>query len=103
MAIVRVRSREYVIFERMANPDYRQRFMAEYEYVLRNIKKLGSFLEKWDKGELDFEPKCPKPLLQKQLEVMSEYMKILEERAEIEDINPEDILREIRDPVRLRW
>lgn len=43
-------------------------------------------LEKWDKGELDFTPTCPKAAYAFQVKAMSEYIASLEVRAAIECI-----------------
>jgi hypothetical protein len=42
--------------------------------------------EKWDNGELDFEPTCDREVYNEQIWNMYGYMKILEHRAEIEGI-----------------
>ena len=42
-------------------------------------------LENW--GNLNFTPKCSKPLLTAQYNTMRAYLSILEERAVIEDVN----------------
>nr|DAK60893.1 MAG TPA: hypothetical protein [Caudoviricetes sp.] len=44
----------------MASADYKERFKAEYYQLVIRFKKLQTMLEKWDKGELDFTPTCPK-------------------------------------------
>ena len=42
-------------------------------------------LDNWD--NLNFTPKCSKPLLTAQYNTMRAYLSILEERAIIEDVN----------------
>lgn len=71
----------------MVSRDFKDRFKAEaYQLVIRR-DGLKRMLEKWENHELDFEPNCPKELLEKQLKVMDEYLEILDKRAEIEDID----------------
>lgn len=66
--------------------DYKKRMADEYQELGIRMIKLQNMLIKNSKGELGFELACPIDLLERQLEVMREYMKILEERAGIEGI-----------------
>lgn len=66
--------------------DYKKRVADEYRELGIRMIKLQNMLIKNSKGELGFELTCPIDLLERQLEVMREYMKILEERAGIEGI-----------------
>lgn len=75
--------------EAMTSKDYKERFKAEYWQLKHRIFGLGSMLGDWDYGQLDFEPTCPKELLEDQLETMLSYQSILEERAIEEDIDLE--------------
>ena len=70
----------------MCSPDYKERFKAEYYQLKIRYKKLNSMCEKWDKGELNFTPTCPRYIYRYQLEKMSAYLGILEERAEFEGV-----------------
>lgn len=70
----------------MASADYKERFKAEYYQLVIRLKKLQAMLEKWDKGELDFTPTCPKAAYVFQVKAMSEYIASLEVRAAIECI-----------------
>lgn len=70
----------------MASADYKERFKAEYYQLVIRFKKLQAMLEKWDKGELDFTPSCPKAAYAFQVKAMSEYITSLEVRAAIEHI-----------------
>ena len=70
----------------MESEDFKERFKAEYFQLKIRRSGLKNLLEKWKNGTLEFEPKCPFHLLQKQLLVMDEYLEVLEERAKIEDI-----------------
>lgn len=66
--------------------DYEKRFVEEYHYIDEKGRKLGDIIWKYERGTLDFEPKCSIELLTTQLNIMAAYLSILEERARIEDI-----------------
>ena len=68
-------------------PAWQQRFVIEYKELADRAEKLQAMLDKYDAGELDFQPQTPIGVLRAQLSVMSAYMAILEERAEFEDID----------------
>jgi len=68
----------------MTSPDYKERFRAEYYQLKIRYEKLTAMLDNWD--HLDFEPSCQKDLLMNQADVMYNYMKILENRAQIENV-----------------
>ena len=70
----------------MLSPDYKERFIAEYCQVSIRLGKLKEMLQKWSVGRLEFEPTCPKELLELQLKAMEEYQKVLKIRALIEKI-----------------
>lgn len=76
--------------ELMTSDDYVDRFKAEYYQLKIRIKKLAAMLDKWDAGELNFEPTCPKDLLERQCNYMDDYRLTLERRARIEGIDLED-------------
>lgn len=65
---------------------WEERFVKERNELVERIYRLDRMLQRWETGKLDFEPKCPKKLLQRQLEVMAEYLDILDSRAKIEGI-----------------
>lgn len=71
----------------MQSADFKERFKAEYFQLKIRRSGLKNMLEKWKNGTLEFEPKCPFHLLQKQLLVMDEYLEVLEERAKIEGVD----------------
>lgn len=73
----------------MCSPDYKERFKAEYYQLKIRYEKLKSMCEKWDKGELDFKPTCPRYIYRRQLDKMAGYLSVLEERAEIEGVELE--------------
>ena len=72
--------------ELMLSGDYKDRFKAEYYQLKNRHDKLHAMVVKLDAGTLDFEPSCPADLLKKQLNAMTQYMYILEVRAQMEEI-----------------
>lgn len=72
--------------ELMISSDYKDRFKAEYIQTKIRYDKLNQLLAKLDAKTLDFEPNCSKSLLMEQKHYMSEYLRVLEIRAEIEAI-----------------
>lgn len=71
----------------MTSADYKERFCAEYEQTSIRYKKLLSMLTKFHEGTLDFVPKCPVELLERQEAAMCKYLEVLLERAEVEGID----------------
>ncbi len=69
----------------MNSTDYKDRFIAEYYQVKIRSEKLEGILKTWN--NLNFEPDCPKSILQEQLKTMKKYLQILESRAVYENIN----------------
>lgn len=72
--------------ELMESSDYKDRFKAEYYQLVIRYKKLKNMLDKWDEGNLEFEPTCPRSTYNIQLNAMVDYIAILEARAVMEDI-----------------
>lgn len=70
----------------MLSGDYKDRFMAEYYQVATRYKKLRTMLEKWDNGNLDFKPTCPRSTYNMQVKAMTDYIAVLEARAVMEGI-----------------
>lgn len=68
---------------------YKQRMVDEYKELKERVKKLGNMLLDYEHGELDFEPNCPINLLETQWHTMLTYLYILEQCAEIENIDLE--------------
>lgn len=68
----------------MESNDYEDRFKAEYYQVKIRREKLQKMLNNWE--HLSFTPNSPKRYLKYQLDIMLEYMQVLEERAEKEGI-----------------
>ena len=73
----------------MTSEDFKERFKAEYWQTKIRYEKLHKMVIKMEAGTLNFEPKCPMSLFQRQLGVMREYLNVLEMRAEIEEIDLE--------------
>ena len=71
----------------MKSNDFRERFQAEYIQLKIRYDGLKAMLEKYKAGTLPFKPKCPYELLFTQVMYMENYMNVLKERAEIEDIS----------------
>ena len=76
--------------EMMNSADYKERFKAEYQQVTIRYKKLEAMLEKWDKGELNFTPTCPRSTYNMQVRVMTDYIAVLEARAVMEGVDLEE-------------
>lgn len=72
--------------EMMNSTDYKERFKAEYYQLKIRVNGLKAMLDKWDKGELNFTPTCPREIYNDQMEYMMNYMTLLENRAYIEKI-----------------
>lgn len=72
--------------EMMNSADYKERFKAEYYQLKIRYDKLNAMVEKWDKGELDFKPTCPRSLYSIQLITMYNYLNVLKERAQLEGV-----------------
>ena len=70
----------------MVSADYKERFLAEYLQDRIRYEKLLVMVEKWDKGELNFTPTCPREIYDRQLKAMKEKLDILEERAKLEGV-----------------
>lgn len=72
--------------ELMISNDYKNRFLAEYQQLIIRRDGLKAMLKKWDKGELDFKPTCPRGAYDIQLKAMDDYASVLEARAAMENI-----------------
>ncbi len=70
----------------MASADYKERFAAEYYQLETRYEKLQAMVEKWDKGELNFTPTCPRSTYDLQLRAMADYKAVLEIRAKLEGV-----------------
>ena len=56
------------------------------------VNGLKDMLDKWDRGELDFTPTCPREIYNDQMEYMVNYMTVLADRAVMENVDLEDIV-----------
>lgn len=70
----------------MLGTDFKDRFKAEYYQLDNRIKGLQKMLDKYKAGTLEFTPNCSYEVLYEQLIYMELYRVMLEERAEIENI-----------------
>lgn len=73
----------------MQSNDYKERFVAEYKQLVIRYRGLVSMVNKWDNGELSFNPTCPRSTYNIQLRAMKDYIEILEKRAVMEGIELE--------------
>ena len=69
--------------------DWKERVVQEYKELKERYNKLHKMLIKYEAGTLDFTPNCSLELLKEQNMYMGEYLRILEIRSEIEDIDLE--------------
>jgi hypothetical protein len=63
---------------------WEERFLNEYNELSNRTDKLAKMLEKYQAGTLDFTPNCSYDLLHEQYVYMTQYLRVLRERAEIE-------------------
>lgn len=70
----------------MLSSDYKERFLAEFMQLKIRYEKLRDMLNRWDNGELDFEPTCPRDMYDRQIEGMETYLDVLADRAGLEGI-----------------
>ena len=71
----------------MNSDDYKERFKAEYYQLKIRTNGLKNMLDKWDKGELNFTPTCPREIYNDQMEYMMNYMTVLANRAALEGVD----------------
>lgn len=71
----------------MLSADFKQRFQAEYAQDKNRAEGLERMLKAYKAGTLPFKPKCSYELLYEQLIYMRAKLKVLEKRAEIENID----------------
>lgn len=74
----------------MVSGDYKERFRAEYCQTGIRLQKLKAMLRKWDNGDTDFMPTCPRSIYEIQVRAMSDYLAVLEARAVMEEITLEE-------------
>ena len=78
--------------EMMNSSDYKERFKAEYAQLVIRINGLKNMLDKWDRGELNFTPTCPREIYNDQMEYMVNYMTVLADRAVMENVDLESVI-----------
>lgn len=66
--------------------EWQKRFVKEYHELRGRSAKLDEMIQRYEKGQLEFEPKCPIDLLKRQRSIMWEYLSTLEQRARIEEV-----------------
>ena len=76
--------------ELMQSEDYKDRFKAEYFQLKIRYDKLKAMLDKWDNGQLNFKPTCPRNIYDDQIASMKSYLRTLENRASIENVDITD-------------
>lgn len=72
--------------ELMNSSDYRDRFLGEYYQNKIRMDKLQMMLDKWDAGQLNFTPTCPRETYDFQIGYMRKLNAILIIRAKMEGI-----------------
>ena len=77
-------------FAMMSSDNYQERYKGEYFELKIRADKLEVMLEKYKAGTLHFTPSCDYELLFEQFIYMRQYQRIIEFRAEIENINLND-------------
>ena len=75
----------------MLSNDYKDRFKGEYLQTKIRHNKLKTMCDKWDNDELDFKPTCPREIYNEQLSYMFSYLCVLEERAQLEGVDLNDV------------
>ena len=70
----------------MESDDYKERFRGEYYQTKIRKEKLDAMLKKWDEGQLEFNPTCPREMYDEQIAGMNAYLNVLEKRAVIENV-----------------
>lgn len=74
------------IIQLMRSSDWKDRFRAEVMELSTRLERLDNMLEKYRNNTLEFIPNCPYDILYEQSIYMRQYLRILQERSEIEDI-----------------
>jgi len=70
----------------MVSLDYKERFKAEYDQLKIRYDKLKHMVYKWDNGDLDFIPTCPRKTYASRQIAMEDYLAVLEYRAHLEKV-----------------
>lgn len=62
---------------------YKDRLVSEYKELSDRVYRLRAKVDSINSGETELDLTCPVELLQRQLDVMCEYMDILKERVRL--------------------
>ena len=65
---------------------YKENFVNEYRWVNKKLSEIEDVIRKFEAGILGFDPPCHIDILRDQRNILSNYILVLEERAEIEGI-----------------
>ena len=63
---------------------YEKNFVDDYNHIASRYKELSEIVENWDNTSI--KPNCPKDLLEQQLDIMYNLIKVMETRANTEGI-----------------
>ena len=63
---------------------YEKNFVDDYNHIVERYNELSGIVENWD--STDIKPNCPKDLLEQQLDIMYNLIKVMETRANTEGI-----------------
>lgn len=74
------------IYPYLTSEDYKNRFIGEYLELGYRLHKLEVIIDKAKDNLLDFPLSCPITLLMTQAENMTAYQRVLEVRAEVENV-----------------
>lgn len=72
-----------LVDEKVQTENWKDKLMAEHQFVSEKQIKLGAVLEAYLENKLDFELNCPIELLFAQFHAMTSYLAILELRINI--------------------
>jgi len=76
--------------EKMTSDDYKERFIAEYQQLIR-ARKLRNILDDAYNDKLSFDLSCPTEVLEAQYQAMVVYCGALLKRMKYEHIDPEEV------------
>lgn len=71
----------------MCSDDCRERFQAEYAQLALRHETLRTYVKRHRAGLSETDLPCPIDILERQIDCMSEYQSILEQRAILEGID----------------
>lgn len=71
----------------MISDDPKERFKAEYKQLIIRLEKLNETIDKYNRGELDYNVNSTIGLLKVQATYMNAYAGVLRDRAYLEGVN----------------